>query len=162
MLFLVLVLTACQNKDSESVEVFVYTNLPQDSIIKGENPFIDNIPEGTKVSVKLFPGMLERVMIDIVAHSGDILIVEKEMLSAILDPVGLHPLDDMVEDIDSALKAEDDNKVVRVYAVPVSTSLLDKIPDSAELVAVLPIYSKKSEEALSLLKSLVGKDGVVQ
>ncbi|WP_223701491.1 hypothetical protein [Sutcliffiella deserti] len=164
--FLLLMLTACQGKE-EGFQILVYADLPQESVLLGKNVLEDVDLDEEEINIQLYPGMLERLMVDIVGHTGDILIIEKEMLPAILDPVGLEPLDTVVDlksFMDSSeLKAQDENGDEHIYALPVSADLpiFNDLPIQSELVAVIPKYSSHREEALKIIEQFMDERKLV-
>jgi hypothetical protein len=154
------ILSACQG-NNEEFTIVVFSNLPQESILKGDNVLDSYQVEEKDVKINLYPPMLERLVMEIVNHSGDIIIIEKEMLSTVLDPIGLNPLDeikskDSLTDIID-LQATDEEGNTKLYAVPIPSEhpIFQELPVTAELVAIIPRYTNHKEQALTLLKALV-------
>ncbi|WP_339147500.1 MULTISPECIES: hypothetical protein [unclassified Sutcliffiella] len=164
---LLLMLTACKGKD-DGFQILVYTDLPQDSVLTGKNKLGNGKFVDQEVQLQLYPGMLERLMVDIVSHTGDILIIEKEMLPSILDPIGLEALDVVVEEggerIQSELRAEDEGGMERIYAIPIPMEhpIFNGVPIQNELVAVVPKYGDDREKALTILRQFMVDARLVQ
>ncbi|MCG1021867.1 hypothetical protein [Sutcliffiella horikoshii] len=164
---LLLMLSACQGKD-DGFQILVYTDLPQDAVLTGKNKLIDGNFVDQEVQLQLYPGMLERLMVDIVSHTGDILIIEKEMLPSILDPIGLEALDVVVdedgEEIESELWAEDEDGMERIYAIPIPMEhpIFNGVPFQNELVAVIPKYGDDREKAFTILRQFIVDTSLVQ
>ncbi|MFD2706708.1 hypothetical protein [Salibacterium lacus] len=113
------------------------------------------VPENTTVHV--YPSLVEKFIVEVAGHKGDIFIVEEPMLKAALEPEGLHPLQELSEENGgtlgaSAFRKEEDT----LYAAVIreDAPLLQHVDVSLNkpLIAVIPVYSDQKEQSLDILK----------
>lgn len=148
-------ITAC-GKIDDRLTILLFSNITQEEVIQGKNGILF---EDESIVIKVYPALLEKAVMEIAAHSGDLLIVENDMLQAIFDPVGIHSLDSILDSKDSYQEyaAENEDGSLSVYAVPVKAEhkMFESVTVNAELVAVVPKYSKNEDAAFSILKQLL-------
>ncbi len=161
-IFIVFLTTGCQNKSS-GFQLFIFTNVP-DETKQQIQTLINNHSEGEQsIEVQFHPPMYEKIVVEFVDHSGDLILLEKELLTSIFDPVGLLPLDQIKNEKNSAniqeyqLKDEEGNIHIYALPIPLESSLLKDLnyDGSKELVGIIPKYTKHQDDAYSILSELV-------
>ncbi|SFP65353.1 hypothetical protein [Salibacterium halotolerans] len=149
--------SGCGQEDS-GVEIQVYA----DDVKKNWNAAnMPPVPEDTKVMV--YPSLVEKFVVEVAGHDGDIFIVEEPMLQAALDPEGLHSLQELEVGSGGAVFRKDQGMV---YAAVVGedASLLRRadVSVSTPLIAVIPAYSDKKEQSLRILKQALAEPRLLQ
>lgn len=157
---IVLVLAGCGEK-TDTLEILFFTQITED---KGDNVVneLDQIfPESTKqFQSKFYASVYERLIGEIAAHNGDILIVEADMLTpGTFDSEGLVPFkltENHKNEIPSDYKLTNEKtNEDKIYAVPLDekSALLEKldIELDKELVAMVPIYSEHQDLAVQMV-----------
>ncbi|SFM42140.1 hypothetical protein [Salibacterium qingdaonense] len=149
--------SGCGQEDS-GVEIQVYSDDVKRDWNAADMP---TVPEDTKMLV--YPSLVEKFVVEVAGHDGDIFIVEEPMLKAALDPEGLHSLQELEEGRGGAVFRKDQGMV---YAVVVEedASLLRQaeVSLSTPLIAVIPAYSDKKEQALHILKQALDQSNLLQ
>lgn len=165
--FFLLILTGCQKND-ESFEILVFTGLPESSLdeMKG---FTESELENTlDFNVRLYTPVVERLILEIVNHSGDILIMERDLLAAAYDSKELYQLDELrnlentIEltsfELEALLADGEITEEVDVYANALRVINFETYFEESkpiELVAIIPKYTVNKEAAFSILEKLV-------
>jgi maltose-binding protein MalE len=158
---ILLLLSGCQ-KDSKDFQILLFTELPTEAEETIQSIVYTYNKGDKKVEVHIHPPMYEKLIVEVVDHSGDIILLEKELLSSIFDSGGLYPLDELVTgdkvNVDEfQLKDEEGNTHIYALPVPVESTLLKEyhFNESKEIVGIIPIYTKNKEMAHELLETLV-------
>ncbi|WP_456276436.1 hypothetical protein [Bacillus sp. AK128] len=156
------IMTGCQKK-SEDFEVFIFSSLPEESKQNLTDMVNQELVGDKTVRVEIFSAMYEKLLVEFIDHSGDVLLMDKELLSSIFDPVGLHPLDDITNTRLKEYELQDEDGDVHMYALPIqaeATLLKDlHYQHTSEVVAIIPKYTDDKEAALKLLEILTKSNG---
>lgn len=166
----IVIMSGCsQKQDDDKMEILFFGNLPTTlkeslEIVIGDH--MKNVAEDY-LQIELYPMSMEKIFIELTARNGDIYFIEQSYIHGIIDPLGLYPLDEVVDELilDKFILPEykgdhPDTNDTHVYAVPVNNdSLLMRelgmeLEESETLVAIIPAYSDKIEDALKILKQL--------
>ncbi|MCT8139617.1 hypothetical protein H1D32_19045 [Anaerobacillus sp. CMMVII] len=168
-LILLLMLVGCGgNKQEDHFQIYIFSEL-NDAFDGRVSKVLENVIEEVipkeEFGLYLFPKVVEKIVIEIVTKGGDIFILEEDIVMAALDPIGVHPLDLLIESNDKIQRVEeymfhnDETGAMSVYAVPIpSNSLLFKDianPLPNQYVALIPHYSDDKELAVKLLAHLL-------
>ncbi|MGE6628810.1 lipoprotein YteS [Bacillus sp. NPDC077027] len=157
-LIAVVSLVSCQSEDS-GTKVLIFSDMSED--MKNqllERAFKQNQAEW---DIRIFPVIPEKLLVEITAKEGDLMIVPEEMFRTYDDPEGFQRLEEFSlnkkplgpyttkhpktgEEIDYAIKIPTGTKTLNGYSFRLNR----------EMVAFIPIYAEKSKEALSLIKQL--------
>ena len=127
-------------------------------------------------NVKLYPPVVERLIVEIVRNAGDILIMERELLAAAYDSEELYPLVELRNtentivltsfELEALLADGEITEEVDVYDNALRVINIESYfesyfdedePEPIELVAIIPKYTENKEAAFSILKKLVQK-----
>ncbi|WP_017472013.1 hypothetical protein [Amphibacillus jilinensis] len=158
LLFLCLIgLFGCAEHEVQHVLLFTeldYSN--QEQVI--ETWTNDRLIQTSKVdlNVEIIPPVYERLIMEIAAHNGDLLIIDTTLLtSTILDPEGLVPLDEIVnqnqvtEHFTAFHKIENKDYVYGIQLI--TEDLIPSIRETKEWVALVPIYANDVNQSKQLL-----------
>ena len=171
MIFFV-ILSGCQDEDEDKkMKLLFFGDLPSTVSKDIEKIIVDGV-EGRKAEdyqLNLFPMSHEKLMVELAVNNGDIYFLREDVVKGLIDPIAFQPLDELVNQETSSNVAfkeyqavHPDTDETHTYAVPVSNdSLLMKklgIQLQTPLVAFIPAYSEKKEEAIKLLGYLIGKE----
>ena len=169
-LSIILIMSGCsQEQEDNRLEILFFANLPTTLEEKLEM-VIGDYTENTKedyLQIELYPMSMEKLFIELTARSGDIYFVDQSYIHGIIDPLGLHELDEVVDElnIDGLILPEfkdvdPDTNETHIYAVPIDgNSLLMKElgiekGEAESLGAIIPAYSDNIEESIKILKQL--------
>lgn len=153
-----LCLSACQGK-TNGIDVLIFSDMSKgmkDQLV--EKAFQT---EQESYSVHIFPAIPEKLLVEITAKEGDIMLVPEEMFRTYDDPESFQLLEEMgVDDQAAGPYTVEDQKTGKTvdYAVQVNkgTKKLNGYTFQLhrDMVAFIPVYADKSNEALSLMKQL--------
>ncbi|MCY8203897.1 MULTISPECIES: lipoprotein YteS [unclassified Bacillus (in: firmicutes)] len=109
--------------------------------------------------VDIFPVFPEKLLTEITAQEGDVFIVPEDMFQAYDDPENFQPLDEWAVKKTSPYTAVDQKTGEKtVYAVQIRKGEKQLNGYSFRLnrnmAAFIPVYAKKTEEALQLISQL--------
>lgn len=166
MLACSLLLASCQQQTNEGeFQVLVFSTISEGTLTDMKADKELNLESA---NILLYPSVAERLMIEIVRHSGDILIMDRELLATAYDSKELYPLDEFRNDHNTvaltdfelvALQAAgEEGKPGQIYPNAIRVTYMDKFDfgsDPLELVAIIPKYAKNKEMAFSILERLV-------
>lgn len=151
-------LSACHGK-TNGIDVLIFSDMSKgmkDQLV--EKAFQ---PEQETYSVHIFPAIPEKLLVEITAKEGDIMLVPEEMFRTYDDPESFQLLEEMgVDDQAAGPYTVEDQKTWKTvdYAVQVNkgTKKLNGYTFQLhrDMVAFIPVYADKSKEALSLMKQL--------
>ncbi|MBM7540705.1 hypothetical protein [Amphibacillus cookii] len=152
-------LFGCSEQDVQHVLLFTeLDHISQEEVIEAwtndrslQTPVVD-------LNVEIIPPVYERLIMEIAAHNGDLLIIDTALLTpTILDPEGLVPLDEIVnqeqltESFTAYHKVENTN---HIYGIQLLTEdLIPSIKEPKEWVALIPIYVNDVNQSKQLLVS---------
>ncbi|MBO1514980.1 hypothetical protein [Metabacillus bambusae] len=159
---IVLLMTGCQQK-SDDFQLLIFTSLLEKTKKQIQTIINDRSKGDQNIAVEFHNPMPEKLIVEFVDHSGDLILMEKELLSSIFDPVGLHALDEIKNTNDKndlkeyQLKDEDGNIHLYALPIPLESPLLKKLnyKGSAEMVGIIPKYTNYQDEAYNILSELV-------
>ncbi|KIL10190.1 lipoprotein YteS [Bacillus altitudinis] len=151
-------LSACHGK-TNGIDVLIFSDMSKgmkDQLV--EKAFQT---DQETYSVHIFPAIPEKLLVEITAKEGDIMLVPEEMFRTYDDPESFQLLEEMGIDDQAAgpytVENQKTGKTVD-YAVQVSkgTKKLNGYTFRLhrDMVAFIPVYADKSKEALSLMKQL--------
>ncbi|MCT1575743.1 hypothetical protein M3E13_05565 [Oceanobacillus kimchii] len=159
VLIVMLVLAGCGEK-KDTLEILFFSQITEDIEDDVINELEQIYPESTKqFQSKFYASVYERLIGEIAAHNGDILIVEADMLTpGTFDSEGLVPFK-LTEDRKNQISQ--DYKLIykktneeQVYAMPINkkSALFENldIELDMELVALVPIYSEHQDLAVQI------------
>ncbi|MDM5299147.1 lipoprotein YteS [Bacillus pumilus] len=151
-------MSACQG-ETDGVQVLIYSDMSKgmkDQLI--EKAFQ---PGQEIYDVHIFPAIPEKLLVEITAKEGDVMFVPEELFRTYDDPESFQLLGEMGRDGEAAERYTiEDVKTGKTvdYAVQISkgTKQLNGYTFrlNRDMVAFIPVYAKKSKEALSLIKQL--------
>lgn len=176
MLFVLLlpILTSCQ-EGAEDFQITIFTDLPDLSIKEMKGLAVEEIGLEKEPKIALYPPNVERLIVEVVGHKGDIIIVDRDLLPAIYDSEGLYQLEKLRNEdntiwlndfeleallADDALTEETDIyfNALRVINLYPFLEESDYTTTSPELVAIIPKYTEYKEVSFSILEKLVKKE----
>ncbi|WHX43991.1 lipoprotein YteS [Bacillus pumilus] len=151
-------LSACHGK-TNGIDVLIFSDMSKgmkDQLV--EKAFQT---EQETYSVHIFPAIPEKLLVEITAKEGDIMLVPEEMFRTYDDPESFQLLEEMgIDDQAAGPYTIEDQKTGKMvdYAVQVNkgTKKLNGYTFQLhrDMVAFIPVYADKSKEALSLMKQL--------
>ena len=161
-LLIILFMTGCQQKNDD-FQLFIFTTLNEETKKQIQTIINDHSRGDQPIDVEFHNPMPEKLIVEFVDHSGDLILMEKELLSSIFDPVGLHALDEIKNTNDKndlkEYKLKDEEGNIHLYALPIplESSLLKDLNynGSAEMVGIIPKYTNYQDEAYNILSELV-------
>lgn len=178
--FLFVFLGGCQSNEAANeedlFEIIIFSSLPESSLEKVKGVTNDYFLDETQYKIHLFPPVVERLIIEVVRHAGDIFIIDRDLLLSIYDTEELHSLDALRNEKNSIelneyereamlangqMTEEDEFDTFQNALRVINTSLFfPEMADSEELidlelVAVIPKYAEQRETAFEVLKELV-------
>ncbi len=144
MAMVVIILSGCSSEDGLNISVFA--NEGQDSLIE---TIQTTLASEQSIEIEQLPPHYERLITEIAAHNGDVLVVQQELINdTVLDPEGLVPLDiDGGEQLVMVTNPETGEEEAYGLILPQSTT--------TELIALIPVYSRYQDQAVALLQQLV-------
>ncbi|MDT8859784.1 hypothetical protein N0O92_06025 [Alkalihalobacillus sp. MEB130] len=160
-----LMIVGC-NKNEEKYKLLFFSEIPESAQEDIEAVVKEAIDiEETGFELLMFPVTYERLVVEIAGHNGDILFLKEELMSAAYDPVGLIPLDEVLdqatfEQIPYEYKNVDkDTGETHVHALPLNNEspFLKRLGIELEepLVAIIPIYSENKAFSIELLRYIM-------
>jgi len=171
--FIILFISGCsQKQDDNKLEILFFAKLPTTleeplKTIIGEH--FENVEE-YDLQIELYPMSMEKLFIELTARNGDIYFIDQSYIHGIIDPIGLYPLDELVEELtlNGLVQSEfkdihPDTNEEHIYAVPINGKSLMmrelgiELENSEELGAIISSYSNKIEDAIEILKQLAAQ-----
>lgn len=165
-------LTGCQKED-DHFQVMVFSSLPESSLEKMKVLASDLLGDDIDFDIKMYPPIFERIIVEVVDHAGDILIMERELLSSIYDKEGLYQLDTLgnkenaieLNNFEQEALLADGEATEAVDIYPNALRVINYGPfigrdedgKPLEIVAVIPKYTAYEEISFELSKKLVQK-----
>lgn len=167
LLSLTFLLGSCNKAIEKQFTIQVFSNLPKATLAELEDNS-KKIGGSENYSLKQFPPVPERLLVEIVSHSGDLIIVDRTILGTAYDSEELYSLElfrtkeNMVEltnqEVPLFINEERSNeKVILENALRVMDIEGIVEDELVELVVVIPKYTSNKEDAFSILKELVGE-----
>ena len=178
--FLFVFLGGCQSNEAENeedlFEIIIFSSLPESSLEKMKGITNDYFLDETQYKIHLFPTAVERLIIEVVRHAGDIFIIDRDLLLSIYDTEELHSLDALRTEKNSIVLNEYEREAMLANGQMTEEDEFDTFqnalrivdlslffPEMAdseeltelELVAVIPKYTEQKETAFEVLKELV-------
>ncbi|MEK5038199.1 hypothetical protein [Sporosarcina sp. FSL K6-3457] len=159
-------LASCQQQTNDGeFQILVFSTISEDTLTEMKE---DIKLDQESADILLYPSVAERLMIEIVRHSGDIIIMDRELLATAYDSKEIYPLDEFrddnntvaLTDFELAAKqaAGEEVEIGQIYPNAIRVSYIDKYDFGStplELVAIIPKYTKNKEMAFSILERLV-------
>lgn len=172
--FLLPILTSCQ-EEAEDFQITIFTDLSDSSFEKMKGFASREAGIEIESKIALYPPNVERLILEVVGHKGDIIIVERDLLPAIYDSEGLYQLEKIRNEdntiwlndfeleallADDALTEETDIYFNALRVINLSSILeeSDYTTTSPDLVAIIPKYTEYKEVSFSILEKLVKKE----
>ncbi|MFJ5965313.1 lipoprotein YteS [Bacillus sp. NPDC093026] len=154
----VLCMVACQ-RNTDGINVLIFSDMSKgmkDQLMEKAFP-----PNQQKWDVQILPAIPEKLLVEITAKEGDVMFVPEDMFRTYDDPEGFKLLDEMAIDEQATgpytIENPKTGKEVD-YAVQISKGTKElngyTFRLNRDMVAFIPVYAEKSEEALSLIKQL--------
>ncbi|MCI4137748.1 lipoprotein YteS [Bacillus vallismortis] len=149
----VLFLASCSSRP-DGMHVILFSDMQEDV-----QEHIKEAAEQKAGKVDIFPVIPEKLLTEITAHEGDVFIVPEDMFQAYDDPDNFQPLDGLPPDNTSPYTTVDQKTGEKtVYAVQIEKGEKQLNGYSFRLnrnmAAFIPVYAKKTEEALQLISQL--------
>ncbi|WP_395894024.1 lipoprotein YteS [Bacillus safensis subsp. safensis] len=151
-------LSACQGK-TNGIDVLIFSDMSKgmkDQLV--EKAFQ---PEQETYSVHIFPAIPEKLLVEITSKEGDVMLVPEEMFRTYDDPESFQLLEEMkIGDQAAGPYTVEDKKIGKTvdYAVQINKGKKKlngyTFQLHRDMVAFIPVYADKTEEALSLMKQL--------
>jgi len=162
-----LLITGCKQEENQ-FEILIFSSLPDEALAEMKGLATDEVDSTFEFNISKYPPVGERLIVEIVSHSGDILIMDRELLAAIYDTEELYNLTEFQNDENKieltsfeleALMADGEiTEPVDVYDNALKIISLEPYfieSEPVELVAVIPKYIKNPETALAVIQKLV-------
>lgn len=164
----ILILTSCQKAEENQFTIQVFSNVPKITIDELEAHTKVTFDKAIDYAVEQYPPVPERLLVEIVSHSGDVIIVDRTILGTAYDSEALYSLESLrtAENIVKLTNEEvplfttdstTDEEIILENALRVVSIEEMTNSESDDLVAVIPKYTKDHEMAFSILEGLVGK-----
>lgn len=170
LIIVTVIISGCSQKQVDNkLEILFFGNFPttlEDSLKTVIDNQTENLTEDN-LQIGLYPMSMEKIFIELTARNGDIYFVEQSYIHGLIDPLGLYPLDEVVDELhlDEFILSEfkgvhPKTNETHIYAVPIdNNSLLMRelgieIGESEKFGAIIPAYSNKIEESIKILKKL--------
>lgn len=162
-------LVACQQqKNDEDFQILIFSSISENSLVEIKRQIKDELKTNLPVDILLYPPIVERLILEIVQHSGDILIVDRDLLAAAYDAKELYQLDEFKNsnntieltgfELEALQAAGESAEKGDIYFNALRVNIVEyKDFGSSELVAIIPKYTKNEEIAFSILEMIVQK-----
>lgn len=146
-----LFLSACGKADFERADVFMFSDASS-----GIKEKIKKAAGKKGMNVTFFLASPEKLLAEIAAKEGDLFVVPEDMFKPFFDPEGLRPLGSDPEGEGPytaggqkvyAAVIKKGEKQLNGYSFQLNT----------DMAAFIPIYAKKTDEALELIEGLLGQ-----
>ncbi|WP_276730619.1 lipoprotein YteS [Bacillus sp. (in: firmicutes)] len=153
MIFSILFLASCSSRP-DGLHVIVFSDMQA-----GVQENIKKAAEQKAGKVDILPAFPEKLLTEITAREGDVFIVPEDMFQAYDDPANFQPLDGLPPEKTSPYTTVDQTTGEKtVYAVQIKKGEKQLNGYSFRLnrnmAAFIPVYTKKTEEALQLISQL--------
>ncbi|MDU0155691.1 lipoprotein YteS [Bacillus cabrialesii] len=153
MIISILFLASCSSRP-DGMHVIVFSDMQA-----GVQENIKKAAEQKAGKVDILPAFPEKLLTEITAREGDVFIVPEDMFQAYDDPVNFQPLDGLPPDKTYSYTTVDQTTGEKtVYAVQIKKGEKQLNGYSFRLnrnmAAFIPVYAKKTEEALQLISQL--------
>ncbi|MCL7748252.1 hypothetical protein [Halalkalibacter alkaliphilus] len=163
--FCLLMIVGCNNNDEKYTLLF-FSEIPESAQDEIEAVVKEAINiEETDFELNMFPVTYERLVVEIAGHNGDILFLKEELMSAAYDPVGLIPLDEVIDQAtfdqipNDYKNVHDETGKTHVHALPIDNEspFLKRLGVTLDepLVAIIPIYSENKAFSKELLRYII-------
>ena len=167
--FSLLLLTSCQKKEN-TFDILVFSTLPVEALEEITVLAKSELPTNLELEVPQYPPVVERLIVEIVSHAGDILIMDREFLASVYDAKELYNLTEFGNEentieltsfeldalmADGEVTEEDDIYDNALRVINLDTYYNESEP--IELVAIIPKYIEDKDIAFSIIKKLVQK-----
>ncbi|MBU9712967.1 hypothetical protein [Evansella tamaricis] len=169
-----LMLSACGtnsggNQDPSTLNVMILSEIPL-NYQSSFNPYVEELisdvnNEDLDVNVSLFLVSHDKLAIEIVAREVDVFVLDESLKHIIMDPYGLHPLDELIDILpetppyEEYIMRDEETGSHHLYAVPLdndSTFVRDlgvELPSN--LIAVVVKTSPHKEIGVHLIEKLL-------
>ncbi|MEC1263089.1 lipoprotein YteS [Bacillus swezeyi] len=155
MAIAVLLLSSCGKGETAGTDVFVFSDANRE--VK-EN--IEKAAGKERLNVTVYPASPEKLLVEIAAKEGDLFIVPEDMFEPFYDPEGLLPLEADQEGR-KTYSAPGKNGEKRLYAAVIKKGVKHlngyTFTLNTDMAAFIPIYAKKTAEAMELIRLLQGQ-----
>ncbi|WP_426983371.1 lipoprotein YteS [Bacillus cabrialesii] len=153
MIISILFLSSCSCRP-DGMHVIVFSDMQA-----GVQENIKKAAEQKAGKVDILPAFPEKLLTEIAAREGDVFIVPEDMFQAYDDPENFQPLDGLPPDKTYSYTTVDQTTGEKtVYAVQIKKGEKQLNGYSFRLnrnmAAFIPVYAKKTEEALQLISQL--------
>lgn len=153
MIVSLLFLTSCSSRP-DGMHVILFSDMQA-----GVQKNIKEAAEQKAGKVDIFPAFPEKLLTEITAHEGDVFIVPEDMFQAYDDPENFQPLDGLrLEKTSPYTTVNKKTGEKTAYAVQIEKGEKQLNGYSFQLnrnmAAFIPVYAKKTEEALQLISQL--------
>ncbi|AUZ27513.1 lipoprotein YteS [Bacillus subtilis] len=153
MIISILFLASCSSRP-DGMHVIVFSDMQA-----GVQENIKKAAEQKAGKVDILPAFPEKLLTEITAREGDVFIVPEDMFQAYDDPENFQPLDGLPPDKTYSYTTVDQTTGEKtVYAVQIKKGEKQLNGYSFRLnrnmAAFIPVYAKKTEEALQLISQL--------
>ncbi|MBU2660562.1 lipoprotein YteS [Bacillus cabrialesii] len=153
MIISILFLSSCSSRP-DGMHVIVFSDMQA-----GVQENIKKAAEHKAGKVDILPAFPEKLLTEITAREGDVFIVPEDMFQAYDDPENFQPLDGLPPDKTYSYTTVDQTTGEKtVYAVQIKKGEKQLNGYSFRLnrnmAAFIPVYAKKTEEALQLISQL--------
>ncbi|KHF40225.1 hypothetical protein [Halalkalibacter okhensis] len=165
-LFTCLMMIIGCNSNEENYKVLFFSDMPEsvhENIETLVNEAIDI--ERADLELLMFPVTYERLVVEIAGHNGDLLFLKEELMSAAYDPVGLIPLDEVIDQAtfdqipNDYKNVHEETGKTHVHALPINNEspFLKRLGVTLDepLVAIIPIYSENKAFSKELLRYII-------
>ena len=162
-----LLIAGCKQENNQ-FKILIFSSLPEEALEEMKGLAKEEVESSLEFNISKYPPVSERLIVEIVRHSGDILIMDRELLAAIYDSEELYNLVEFQNDENKialtsfeleALMADGEiTEPVDVYdnalkIIGLKTYLIESEP--VELVAVIPKYIENPKTAFAVIEKLV-------
>jgi hypothetical protein len=162
-------LVGCQQQENDdNFQILVFSSIPENSLEEIKGFAKTGLEANMQVETLLFPPVVERLVIEIVQHSGDMLIMDRELLAAAYDSNELYELqefsnsENIIEltefEIEALKTAGEHAEKGDIYLNALRVNKIEeKSSELSELVVIIPKYTENKEIAFLFLEKIVGK-----
>lgn len=166
----VMMCMGCEKEAGQQFQVQVFSNVPGITLEEMEAHTNIDIENLTGIDIKQYPPVAERLLVEIASRSGDMIIVDRELLGIAYDSEALYPL--------TAQQTEENAVVLTTYerslflseeesheeevilenalkVMSIEEFKYEEDADPIELIAVIPKKTKSKALAFAILDELV-------
>lgn len=151
-------LSACQG-ETGGIDVLIFSDMSKGM----KDQLMEKVfqPNQERYDTRIFPAIPEKLLVEITAKEGDVMFVPEEMFRTYDDPDSFQLLEEMGIDGEASgpymLENPKTGKTID-YAVKITKGTKElngyTFRLNRDMVAFIPVYAEKSNEALSLIKQI--------